>query len=212
MNDMLIMGILLDLINQTKKMLQSSFDMDIKVVDVNFSRTSKVILLHNPIIYERSLESLDKTNLLLPPFDHSCHLKKKLGDSVAQLEYTQVIGSLMHIKNCIIPYLAYSVSKLSRYSHNLGKDHWYALVRVLKHLKHTMNYGLHCHYTKYPRVIEGVCYTNWISNTSESKSISGYLFILNGVIVSWKSFTQVMNTHFTMEAKFVAINKVVEEI
>lgn len=48
------------------------------------------------------------------------------------------------------PDLAYSVSKLSRYSYNLGNDNWITLVRVLRY---TMNYGLV--YRAYPQVIEG---------------------------------------------------------
>ncbi|GJX21492.1 retrovirus-related pol polyprotein from transposon TNT 1-94 [Tanacetum coccineum] len=83
-NDMLILITNMDVINQTKKMLHSSFDM------------------------------------------------KDIGEADVILD------------------LAYSVSRLSQYSHNPGRDHWDALVRVLQYLKHTMAYGLH--YTKYPLV------------------------------------------------------------
>ncbi|GJV68146.1 hypothetical protein Tco_1483655 [Tanacetum coccineum] len=105
--------------------------------------------------------------------------------------------------------LAYSVSRLSRYSHNLGRDHWDALVRVLHYIKHTMTYGLH--YTKYPPVLEGFCDANWISNYNEGKSTSGYVFTLRGAVVSWKSSKQTVNTRSTIEAEFVALDKVIEE-
>ncbi|GJZ36684.1 DNA polymerase zeta catalytic subunit-like protein [Tanacetum coccineum] len=91
--------------------------------------------------------------------------------------------------------LAYSVSRLSRYSHNPGRDHWDALVRVLQYLKHTMAYGLH--YTKYPLVLEGYC--------------DSYVFTLGGAVVSWKSSKQTVNTRSTMEAEFVALDKAAEE-
>ncbi|KAL6204788.1 hypothetical protein ACLB2K_022055 [Fragaria x ananassa] len=146
---------------------------------------------------------------VVTPFDPSTHLKKNQGDSVSQLEYTQVLGSLMYIMNCTRPDLAYSLSRLSRYSHNPGHDHWIALIRVLKYLKHTINYGLH--YTKYPPVLEGFCDANWISCNSESKSTSGYVFTLGGAAVSWKSSKQTVNTRSTMEAEFVALDKVAEE-
>ncbi|GJW33432.1 DNA polymerase zeta catalytic subunit-like protein [Tanacetum coccineum] len=106
-------------------------------------------------------------------------------------------------------HLAYSVSRLSRYSHNPGRDHWDALVRVLQYLKHTMAYGLH--YTKYPLVLEGYCDANWISNHNEGKSTSGYVFTLGGAAVSWKSSKQTVNTRSTMEAEFVALDKAAEE-
>lgn len=38
--------------------------------------------------------------LVVSPFDHSSHLKDNLGDSVAQLQNTRVLGSLMYIMNC----------------------------------------------------------------------------------------------------------------
>ena len=68
---------------------------------------------------------------VVTPFDPSSKLKKNQGESVSQLKYTQVLGSIMYIMNCTRPDLAYSVSRLSRYSHNPGKDHWYALIRML---------------------------------------------------------------------------------
>ncbi|GJT24583.1 retrovirus-related pol polyprotein from transposon TNT 1-94 [Tanacetum coccineum] len=102
-----------------------------------------------------------------------------------------------------------SVSRLSRYSHNPGRDHWDALVRVLQYLKHTMAYGLH--YTKYPPVLEGYCDANWISNHNEGKSTSGYVYTLGGAVVSWKSSKQTVNTRSTMEAEFVALDKAAEE-
>ena len=55
--------------------------------------------------------------------------------------------------NCTCPDIAYAVNKLSRFTSNPSKDHWKALVRVLRYIKYTKDYGLH--YTKYPAVLEG---------------------------------------------------------
>ena len=69
--------------------------------------------------------------------------------------------------------IAYLVSKLSRYTSNPGQEHWEALIKVLRYLKYTLNYGLH--YTKYPQVQKGYNNANWISDNSETKSTSGYV-------------------------------------
>ena len=66
------------------------------------------------------------------PFDPNCKLKKNMGDSVSQLEYSRVIRSLMYITNCTIPDIAYSVNRLAKYTNNPAKEHWFALVRVLR--------------------------------------------------------------------------------
>ena len=98
---------------------------------------------------------------------------------------------------------------MSRYTTNLGPDHWKAIVRVLRYLKYTQNYGLH--YSKYLVVLEGYCDANWISDTKDSKSTSGYLFTLGGGAVSWKSSKQRCIARSTMEYEFIAQDKAGEE-
>ena len=66
------------------------------------------------------------------------------------------------------------MSKLNQFVSNPGGDHWYALERVLRYLKGTMSYVIH--YTGYPRVLEGYCDANWISDADEIYAISGYVF------------------------------------
>jgi hypothetical protein len=46
-----------------------------------------------------------------------------------------------------------------------------------------MIYGIH--YAGYPRVLEGYCDANWISNADEIYATSGYVFSLGGGAVSW---------------------------
>ncbi|KAL5779076.1 hypothetical protein ACOSQ2_009813 [Xanthoceras sorbifolium] len=60
------------------------------------------------------------------------HLSKNKGESISQLEYSRVIGSLMYLMSCTRPDIAYAVSKLSRYTSNPGADHWKAIVRPMK--------------------------------------------------------------------------------
>ena len=126
-----------------------------------------------------------------------------------QQEYAQAIGSLMYVMNGTRLDIAYAVSKLSRYSSNPGLNLWKAIVRVLRYLKYTQNYGLH--YTKYPAILEGYCDANWISDTKDSKSTSGYLFTLGGGAVSWKSSKQTCIARSTMEYEFIALDKAGEE-
>ena len=83
-------------------------------------------------------------------------------------------------------------------------------MRVLKYLRFTHDYGLH--YTRYPVILEGYSDVNWISNVKDSKSYSGYVFILGGATVSWKSSKQIVITRSTMEYEFIALDKCGEEI
>ncbi|KAL6327752.1 hypothetical protein AAG906_024722 [Vitis piasezkii] len=107
------------------------------------------------------------------------------------------------------PDIAYAVSKLSRYTSNPGAKHWQGIIRVLKYLRFTRDYGLH--YTRYPAVLEGYSDANWISNVKDSKSHSGYVFTLGGAAVSWKSSKQTVIARSTMESEFIALDKCGEE-
>ena len=82
----------------------------------------------------------------------------------------------MYLMCCTRPNIAYSISKLSSYTSNLGAKHWQGIMRVLKYLHFTCDYGL-C-YTRYPTVLEGYGDANWIPNVKDSKSHSGYVFTL----------------------------------
>jgi hypothetical protein len=68
---------------------------------------------------------------------------------------------------------------------NPGDNHWRALERVLRYLKGTMSYGIE--YTRYPKVLEGYCDANWISDADENYTTIGYVFSL-GVALFHGSF------------------------
>lgn len=71
---------------------------------------------------------------------------------------------------------------MSRFTNNPSVNHWKALTRVLKYLRHIVEYGLH--YSRYPPMLEGYIDVNWISDTKDSKSTSSYVFIIGGGVVS----------------------------
>jgi len=68
----------------------------------------------------------------------------------------------------------------------------------MRYLKDTISYGIH--YTRYPKVLEGYCDDNWISDDDVLKATSGYVFLLGGGVVSWKSCKQTILLKSTMEA------------
>lgn len=59
--------------------------------------------------------------------------------------------------------------------------------------------------------MEGYNDANWISDSKNSKSTSGYVFTLSCVAVSWNSSKQTMLARSAMESKFIALDKAAEE-
>jgi len=137
------------------------------------------------------------------PYDPSIHLKKNKGPSVSQNEYAKVIGCVMFLMNFTRPDVAYAVTRLSRYTHNPSKEHWNALLRLLKYLRGTINWCLH--FNKISAVLEGYCDANWVSDNDEVSSTSGCVFTLGGGAISWKSAKQTFIAHSTMESEFITL-------
>ena len=109
----------------------------------------------------------------------------------------------MYLMNCTRLDIAYAVGRLSWYTQSPNQDHWIVVRRVLKYLRDTINYSL-C-FSGFPSVLERFSDANWISDSDKIKSISGYVFILGGSAVSYKSTKQTCITRSTMEAEFIAL-------
>ncbi|XP_070030835.1 secreted RxLR effector protein 161-like [Nicotiana tabacum] len=139
------------------------------------------------IILKRLLKKFEYFNVtsVRTPFDANSQLNKNNGNPVAQFKYAQIIGSLMHLMNFISPDIAYVVCRLSRYTHNPNMEHWSTLDRLMKYLRGTMNYAIL--YSGFPSTLEGYSDANWISDSDQTKSTSGYVFTLGGSVISWKS-------------------------
>nr|GEW23088.1 hypothetical protein [Tanacetum cinerariifolium] len=125
------------------------------------------------------------------------------GKPVDQLEYSRAIGCLMYAMTSTRPDIAYTVSRLSRFTNNSSRQHWKAITRVLKYLRGTKDYGLS--YVGYPSVLEGYSDASWINHVKNSSSTSGWVFLLGGGAISWASKKQTCITGSTMKSKFVAL-------
>ena len=157
-DDMLILGTNIEIIKSTKRMLSNNFDMkDLGVTDVilgiKITRTPDGIGLSQSHYVDKMIERFkdygikENTNHFLP----HVHLHKNTGTGIRQLEYSQIIISLMYLMNCTRPDITYVVSKLSRYTSNPSDQHWTALLRVLGYVLHTKEYALR--YGQYPPVL-----------------------------------------------------------
>ena len=77
----------------------------------------------------------------------------------------------MYAMTCVKPNITYAVGILSKYTSNPSRLYWSGVIRILKYLKATKNYGI-C-YTSYPSILEGFSNTNWITNRDDHPSTSG---------------------------------------
>jgi len=73
-----------------------------------------------------------------------------------------------------------------------------------------MDYAIE--YSGFPIVIEGYNDANWIFDSDETKSTSGYVFTLGGGVVTWRSTRQTIIARSTMEYEFAALEMAGSEV
>nr|AAU44091.1 putative polyprotein [Oryza sativa Japonica Group] len=211
-DDILIFGTSLNVIEEVKDFLSKSFEMKVLgvtdvILNIKLLRGDEGgITLVQSYYVDKVLSRFGYSDCkpAPTPYDSSVLLRKNRRITRDQLRYSKIIGSLMYLASATRPDISFAMSKLSRFVSNPGDDHWQALERVMRYLKGTMSYGIH--YTGYPKVLEGYSDSNWISDADEIKATSGYVFTLGGGAVSWKSCKQTILTRSTMEAELTALD------
>ena len=61
---------------------------------------------------------------------------------MARVPYASAVGSLMYAMVCMRPNISQTVSMVSRYMHNSGKNHWLAVKWILRYLYDIVNVRL----------------------------------------------------------------------
>ena len=207
---MLIFGTDQNQVDQTKRLLSTSFEMkdmgEAKVIlGIKIKRHNNEISVSQTHYIEKILKKFrfEDCHPVGTPMDPNVKLLPNKGNAVSQHEYSRAIGSLMYAMISTRPDIAYAVGKLSRYTSNPSANHWQALSRVFKYLKGTKDYGLV--YTGFPSVIEGYTDASYISNEEDHSSTSGWAFLLGGGAISWASKKQTCIADSTMESEFIAL-------
>ncbi|XP_070005861.1 secreted RxLR effector protein 161-like [Nicotiana sylvestris] len=119
------------------------------------------------------------------------------------IPYASLVGSLMYAQVCTRHDIAFAVGMLGRYQSNSGLDHWKAGKRVLRYLQGTKDFKLTYKYSDSLEVI-GYSDSDLGGCKDTSKFTSGYIFLLAGSDVSWRSVKQTIVATSTMEAEFIA--------
>ena len=119
------------------------------------------------------------------------------------ISYASAIGSIMYDLLCIRPDVCLAISLARRYQSNSGVDHWTAIKNILKYLKRTKDIFL-VYGGDEELVAKGYILASFDTDPDDSKSRTGYVFILNGGTVSWCSSNQSVVTGSTCEAEYIA--------
>lgn len=118
--------------------------------------------------------------------------------------YREVVGSLIFLATSSRPDISYAVNQVSRFFNNWTDQHWKAVKRILRYLKHTLHYKLV--YAKSTKIdVIGYTDADYAGCIDTRKSTSGYVFIIADGPVTWKSQKQNVVAQSTTEAEYIAL-------
>ena len=126
--------------------------------------------------------------------------------------YANVVGCMMYSMVLTKPNLAYVLSLVSKYMAILGKEHWNTVKWILRYLKGTL--GLELQYRRTGGRNDGLCGyvdSDFAGDNDIRRSLTSYMFMLNGCLINWKASLQHIVALSTKEAEYTAATEVVKE-
>ena len=87
-----------------------------------------------------------------------------------------------------------------------------AVKRILRYLKGTANHGLVYSKRDDDSTVIGFSDADWAGDVYDRKSTSGYLFMMSGAPVSWKTKKQTCVALSTAEAEYIALATATQEV
>jgi hypothetical protein len=97
-----------------------------------------------------------------------------------------LIRSLLYIMLGIRVDIAFTIIKLARFASNLSNIYFTVVKRVFKYLKGTKDYDI-TYYKNGSQFISGYCNIDYAGDLVSAKLTIGYIILLAGGIISWKS-------------------------
>ncbi|GKB01799.1 putative reverse transcriptase domain-containing protein [Tanacetum coccineum] len=133
------------------------------------------------------MENFKKRNL---PLHHGIKISKDLCpkiddelDKMSRVPYASAIGSIMYAMTCTRPDVSFALSMVSRHQQNPSGGHWTTIKNILRYLRNTKDKFLVYGGEKELRM-SSYCDASWQTDKDDSRSQSGWVFLLNGGAVT----------------------------
>ncbi|KAL8088511.1 hypothetical protein AgCh_038335 [Apium graveolens] len=149
------------------------------------------------------LKEFDCTNVtpVVTPLDLNTKLVPDQGTLFSDASlYRKLVGKLNFLTNTR-PDLPFCVQHLSQFMSAPRQPHWDAACRVLRYLSNDPGQGLL--FTKDSSfTLEAFCDADWAACPNSRKSVSGFIILLGGSLISWKSKKQHTVSLSSAEAEY----------
>ena len=132
---------------------------------------------------------------------------------MSKIPYRAAVGSLLWVAIVSRPDISNSVREVSRFLHCPGRGHWEACGRIFRYLNATKNFKLFYDFNSTSHLLQlsGYCDADHAGDIDGRKSTTGYVFMLNGAPISWRSKLQATVALSSTEAEYMALTEATNE-
>ena len=131
-------------------------------------------------------------------------------EPIAATKYRSAVGGLLHLARWTRPDIAYSVSFVARFNSKPTTYAWKLVCRILRYLQGTQSVGLQFTPTTQPLI--AFSDSDHANDSSDRKSVTGYILMAGNNCLSWKSCKQELVTTSTLYSEYVAVFTTAQEV
>nr|GEU43865.1 putative retrotransposon protein [Tanacetum cinerariifolium] len=126
--------------------------------------------------------------------------------------YASAVGSIIYVVRCTRLDVAFAQNITSWFQQTPCELHWTGVKNILKYLRNTKDMFL-VYDGDIKRDLRVSCYTDvgYLTDTDDLKSQSGYVLVLNGGVVDWKSTNKSIFATSFAEPKYIAASDASKE-
>jgi hypothetical protein len=125
--------------------------------------------------------------------------------------YQSMLGSLMYTAMGTRPNISFTVNTLAQHTSSPGEEHLRALKRIFQYLIGMKNYRLVFKGRTKDCTLVGFVDADWAGDANSRRSITRYVFFLNGTPVSWSAKKQPSISLSSTESEYMASSQAAHE-
>ncbi|XP_026437111.1 uncharacterized protein LOC113335205 [Papaver somniferum] len=117
--------------------------------------------------------------------------------------YRSVVGALQYL-HLMWPDISVAVNKVCQYMHEPYVEHWELVKRIIRYLKHTVDYGLHLNSSR-DLYVQAYSDADWAGSLDDHRSTSGHCIYFGGNLISWSARKQKTVSKSSTEAEYKGV-------
>lgn len=205
------------MLDRLKQQLTTRFDMTIlgqpkSYLGMDITRDAQGIQLSQATYIDKVLQRFGMQNAKPQPTPCTTRPTARSADEqqVDPKLIREAIGALLYLARIARPDIAFAIGQLARFQADPGESHLRGIKRVLRYLIGTKHFSI-----KFPAHDEikfiGYSDADYAGDQLTRRSTGGFIFMLNGAPICWRSKLQTLTALSTTESEYVGLTETAKE-